>query len=86
MAVPDDPVLVHAEHQRPDPVNHPAHYTFGRFEVIYVIEDWQLGFHLGNVVKYLARAGRKGNKLEDLNKARWYLDREIGRLESETQA
>lgn len=67
----------------PDPVNKPQHYTFGRFEVIDVIEDWQLGFHTGNVVKYIARAKHKGNELEDLRKARWYLDRAIKRLESE---
>ena len=49
-------------------VNHPAHYTFGKFEVIDVIEDWKLGFHLGNAVKYIARAGRKGSRIEDLKK------------------
>lgn len=66
-----------------DVVNHPPHYTFGRFEVIDVIEDWALGFHLGNAVKYIARNGRKGDPLEDLKKARWYLDREIARLEAQ---
>ncbi len=66
-----------------DPVNHPTHYTFGRFEVIDVIEDWELGFHLGNAVKYVARAGRKGDEIEDLKKARWYLDRAISQLEAE---
>jgi len=69
-----------------DPINHPAHYTFSAIEVIDVIEAWELGFHLGNVVKYVARAGRKGSKLDDLKKARWYLNREIGRLEKEDQA
>lgn len=64
-----------------DPVEHPAHYTFGQIEVIEAIEAWQLGFHLGNVVKYVARADRKGNRLEDLKKARWYLAREIQRTE-----
>ena len=66
-----------------DPVNHPFHYTTGGIEVITVIEAWTLGFHLGNVVKYIARAGRKdpGTTLEDLKKARWYLDREILRRE-----
>ena len=61
-----------------DPVNHPAHYTFGKFEVIDVLEDffpadpllWQVG-------KYIARAGRKGSALEDLEKAAWYLRRRI---------
>jgi hypothetical protein len=64
-----------------DPIVRPAHYTFSAIEPIDVIETWQLGFHLGNVLKYLARAGRKGSKLEDLRKARWYLDREIKRME-----
>ena len=61
-----------------DPVNRPSHYTEGRkFETIEVIEDWGLGFCLGNTVKYISRAGRKLDHLEDLKKARWYLDREI---------
>lgn len=64
-----------------DPVNHPSHYTKGRLEVIEVIEDWQLGFHEGNVVKYVARAAHKGSRLTDLKKARWYLDRLIASLE-----
>ena len=63
-------------------VDHPSHYGGDEvYETIKVIEAWQLGFHLGNVVKYLSRAGKKGNALEDLRKARWYLDREIARLE-----
>ena len=66
-----------------DTVNHPPHYGGGEnpYEAIKVIEAWGLGFCLGNVVKYLARAGKKGALLEDLKKARWYLDREITRLE-----
>lgn len=64
-----------------DPVNHPSHYTSGGIETIDVIEAWQLGFHLGNAVKYISRAGKKGDALEDLKKARWYLDREIARRE-----
>jgi len=65
-----------------DPVNHPAHYTFGKLEVIDVIEDWKLNYNRSCVIKYVARAGRKDptKELEDLNKARWYLDREIQRL------
>lgn len=62
-------------------VNHPAHYTFGKLEVIDVIEDWRLGFHEGNVVKYVARAEHKGKQLEDLKKALWYLNRRIEQLE-----
>lgn len=64
-----------------DSVDHPAHYAFGKIEVIDAIEDWRLNFHQGNVVKYIARAKHKGCELEDLRKARWYLDREIKRLE-----
>lgn len=60
-----------------DPVNHPAHYRAGGIESIDVIEGFDLGFHLGNVVKYVLRAGRKIDALEDLRKARWYLDRYI---------
>ena len=60
-------------------IDHPKHYTSGKFEVIDVIEDWQLGFHLGNVVKYIARAGKKDAELDDLKKALWYLTRYIER-------
>ena len=65
----------------PDPINHPLHYTHGDIEPIDAIEAWGLGFCLGNVVKYIARAGHKGDRLEDLKKARWYLEREIERAE-----
>ena len=60
-----------------DAVNHPSHYTYGKIEVIEYIEDKKLGYHLGNVVKYVSRAGHKNNAVEDLKKARWYLNREI---------
>jgi hypothetical protein len=60
-----------------DPINHPSHYTAGGVEVIDAIEAWELNFRLANVVKYVARADRKGNPLDDLRKARWYLEREI---------
>ncbi len=62
-------------------VNHPPHYKTGGIETIDFIEAKGLGFHLGNVVKYVTRADHKGNRLEDLKKARWYLDREILRAE-----
>lgn len=60
-------------------INHPQHYNMGKIEPIDVIEDWHLGFHLGNTVKYIARAGLKDpNKyIEDLEKAEWYLHRYI---------
>lgn len=66
----------------PDNIKHPAHYAFGKHEPVKVIRDWDLNFNLGNVIKYVARAGRKGDKLEDLKKARQYLDFEIEELES----
>jgi hypothetical protein len=69
-----------------DPINHPAHYTFGAIEVIDAIEAWSLGFNLGNAVKYIARAAHKGRLQEDLEKARWYLDREIVRLNGDASA
>lgn len=58
-------------------IDHPKHYTRGGIEAIDAIEAWGLGFNLGNVVKYVARAGHKGEALEDLRKARWYIEREI---------
>jgi len=66
-------------------VNHPSHYRPGKHEAIDVIEEWELGFCLGNTVKYIARHGLKGTPLEDLKKARWYLDHEIARLEREAK-
>jgi hypothetical protein len=63
-----------------DAVNHPAHYTTGGIETIDFIEAKKLGYNLGNVVKYITRSGLKGNQLEDLRKAQWYLSREIATL------
>jgi hypothetical protein len=63
-----------------DPVNNPAHYTVGGIETIDFIEAKQLGYNLGNVVKYITRADHKDNKMEDLRKAQWYLTREINSL------
>src|SRR5581483_9234713 len=68
---------------RGDAVNHPAHYNMGAIEPIDVIEDWKLGFHAGNVVKYLSRAAHKGHELEDLKKAEFYLRRLIALKEKE---
>ena len=66
-----------------DPVNNPAHYTEGGIETIDYIEAKRLGYHLGNAVKYISRAGRKGTNqgLEDLKKAQWYLARAIEKNE-----
>jgi hypothetical protein len=68
-----------------DPVNHPTHYTDGGIETIDFIEAKRLGYHLGNVVKYICRAGKKGTNmgLQDLQKARWYLDRAIEKNETD---
>lgn len=65
-----------------DSVNHPSHYTDGKIEVIDFIEDKGLNFHRGNAVKYIARAGKKepAKEIEDLEKAVWYLQREIEKL------
>lgn len=67
-------------------VNHPSHYTFGKYEVIDVIADWKLSFCEGNVVKYTARARHKGKELEDLQKARFYLNYRISELEESEAA
>lgn len=58
-------------------VNHPEHYRGNKYEAIDIIEDYNLGFNLGNAVKYILRCEKKGNKIEDIQKAIWYLDREI---------
>lgn len=63
-------------------VNSPGHYNTGRIEVIDAIDDWQLGFYEGNIIKYVARARHKGRELEDLKKAQWYLNRLIQHKES----
>lgn len=64
---------------KPEAVDHPPHYggADNPYEAIKVIEAWQLGFCLGNCVKYISRAGKKGDALTDLAKAKWYLEREI---------
>lgn len=63
-------------------VNHPPHYHSKNFEVIDIIEDFELGFCLGNVIKYVLRAGKKSSEtcIKDLNKAAWYLNRHIESL------
>lgn len=66
-------------------VNHPDHYggKDNPYEAIKVIEAWELGFNIGNTVKYIARAGKKDSIIQDLEKARFYLDREIEKLKSQ---
>jgi len=64
-----------------DVIFNPRHYTEGRkYEPRKVIEDWKLNFYLGNALKYIARAGRKDSAIEDLNKAKKYIDFEIERI------
>jgi hypothetical protein len=63
-----------------DNVNHPSHYKMGGIETIDFIEAKNLNYNLGNVVKYITRADYKGNKIEDLKKAQWYLNREVSNL------
>ena len=60
-----------------DLVNHPPHYTTGGFETIDFIEAKKLNYNLGNAIKYITRADHKGTRLQDLQKAKWYLEREI---------
>ena len=67
---------------RREAVNHPPHYNQGNIEVIDAIEDWGLDFNAGNVVKYVSRHQHKAEPLEDLKKARWYLDRIIEGFEN----
>ena len=62
-------------------VNHPPHYNTGKYEVIDVIEDWDLGFNTGNAVKYIARHNHKGEAIQDIDKAIWYLQRHKAVLE-----
>ena len=64
-------------------VNHPEHYGEGVYEVINIIEHFNLGFHLDNVLKYVLRSDKKGKELEDLKKAQFYLNRKIKRMEGE---
>ena len=63
-------------------VNHPSHYNVG-IETIDYIESWEMNFNTGNVIKYTTRARFKENQLEDLEKAKWYLEREMQRLKGE---
>jgi len=63
-----------------DAIN-PKHYKDTEVEPIKAIEAWGLNFSLGNVIKYIARCGKKDDEIQELKKARWYLDREIARRE-----
>jgi hypothetical protein len=61
-------------------IDHPPHYNKGKIEAIDIIEDWDLNFNLGNVIKYVLRAPYKGKMIEDLQKASWYISHEINRI------
>ena len=74
--------------EKEDVVNHPKHYTSGKYEVIEVIEDKMTasqftGFLIGNIMKYIMRATLKGDALHDYKKAKWYLDYLIEYLEGD---
>lgn len=77
VSVSDKPLPVTMHEPAPDMVNHPAHYKVGGIETIDFIEAKKLNYNLGNAVKYIARAYYKGNTKQDLQKAVWYLNREI---------
>jgi hypothetical protein len=84
MPMMEDKVTI--EEPQVDNVNQPAHYKVGGIETIDFIEAKQLNYHLGNVVKYIARADNKGNRKEDLLKAQWYLGREIEKFTNKDAA
>jgi len=69
-------------------VDHPDHYQSGdpTYETINVIEAWDLDFCLGNAIKYISRAGKKGDQIEDLEKAAWYINRKIEKLRNDRAA
>ncbi len=82
---PTNEEIIEFNRTKSEKVNHPNHYggENNPYEAIKVIEAWDLGFNLGNTVKYISRAGKKINTLEDLEKASWYINREINKLKNE---
>jgi hypothetical protein len=80
-ATSNKPILPKSLKDAFDTVNHPPHYKAGGIETIDFIEAKSLNYNLGNVIKYITRSDLKGNKLEDLQKAQWYLNREVSNLE-----
>lgn len=74
-----EPIILseYMEKQKSEHVNHPDHYQGKTFEVIDIIEDYDLNFNLGNAIKYILRCDKKGNRKKDLEKSIWYLQREI---------
>ena len=66
-------------------VNHPTYYQSKNIEVIDIIESFDLDFFAGNVIKYVLRAGKKENEIEDLEKAKWYIERKISQLKKQNE-
>ena len=71
------PIQIELFEPKSDPVNHPAHYKVGGIETIDFIEAKRLNYNMGNAVKYITRADHKGNRKQDLEKALWYIQREL---------
>lgn len=69
-----------------DMIKHPAHYCFGKYEPKDVIRDWGLNFNKGSAVKYIARAGRKEDEIQDLLKAKQFIEFEIEALKEERKS
>ena len=78
----DMPIIIEdiPEPAKVDLVNSPSHYQGNKFEVIDIIDDFNLSFNTGNAIKYILRADKKGNQKQDLLKAIWYLEHEINKL------
>jgi hypothetical protein len=78
----DMPIIIEEipEVKKEDLVNSPSHYQGNRFEVIDIIDDFNLSFNKGNAIKYILRADKKGNHKQDLQKAVWYLEHELNKL------
>jgi hypothetical protein len=76
------PITITMEEPQHDPVNHPEHYKTGGIETIDFIEAKSLNYNLGNAVKYITRADHKDNRLQDLQKAQWYINREISKAQA----
>ena len=74
------PIQIEMFEPKSDPVNHPAHYKVGGIETIDFIEAKRLNYNMGNAVKYITRADHKGSRKQDLEKAIWYLKRELDHL------
>jgi hypothetical protein len=75
-------IITSSKDTKEDVVNHPSHYKAGGIETIDFIESKKLDYHLGNVVKYISRAGKKdpAKEIQDLEKAAWYLARKIEKM------